>query len=177
MGTDSRDTLGPHPPSITIATPQDIWSALNVLSLDREPQGITRNIKEAMYIHVNDPSLNRNFGKYKLPHIWDQVSARHTSSPAQIIQLYLPLYGLIHPHTIIVGGMHNFIGKNSHVGVPSVFTPFIPYTSPDTPNTQNTPNPLHLISVVPSLVRTHIYSGTGLTFSLRPNEAASVWKQ
>ena len=28
--------------------------------MDRESQGVTRNIKEAMYIHVNNPSLNRN---------------------------------------------------------------------------------------------------------------------
>ena len=33
----------------------------------REAQGITRTIKEAMYILVNDPSLNRNLRKYKLP--------------------------------------------------------------------------------------------------------------
>ena len=35
--------------------------------------GGTRNIKEVMYIWVNDPSLNRNLGKYQLPHIWDQI--------------------------------------------------------------------------------------------------------
>ena len=39
----------------------------------RGSQGVTRNIKEAMYICVNDPSLNRNLGKYQLPHIWDKV--------------------------------------------------------------------------------------------------------
>ena len=33
----------------------------------------TYQLKEAMYIHVNDPSLDRNLGKYQLPHIWDQV--------------------------------------------------------------------------------------------------------
>ena len=31
------------------------------------------NIKEAMYICVNDPSLNRNIGKYQLPSIWDEL--------------------------------------------------------------------------------------------------------
>ena len=36
-------------------------------------QGVTRDIKEAMYIHVNDSSLNRNLGNYQLPHIWDEV--------------------------------------------------------------------------------------------------------
>ena len=30
---------------------------------DRDSKGVTRNIKEAMYIYVNDPSLNRNLGK------------------------------------------------------------------------------------------------------------------
>ena len=39
----------------------------------RESQGVTRNIKEAMYIWVNHPSLNRNLGKYQLPHIWDHI--------------------------------------------------------------------------------------------------------
>ena len=28
-----KENLGPHPPSTTIATPQDTWSALNVLPL------------------------------------------------------------------------------------------------------------------------------------------------
>ena len=49
------------------------------LSLDnfsivgREDQNIARAIKEAILIRVNDPSLNRNIGKYQLPHIWDEV--------------------------------------------------------------------------------------------------------
>ena len=34
---------------------------------------ITRIILEAMYIRVNDPSLNRNISKFHLPHIWDKV--------------------------------------------------------------------------------------------------------
>ena len=41
--------------------------------VDREVQAVTRNIKEAMYIGVKDPSLYRNLGKYQLPHIWDKV--------------------------------------------------------------------------------------------------------
>ena len=32
-----------------------------------------RAIKEAIYIRVNNPILNRNIGKYNLPHIWDKV--------------------------------------------------------------------------------------------------------
>ena len=34
-----------------------------------EDQNLMRTIKEALYIRVNDPSLNRNVGKYHLPHI------------------------------------------------------------------------------------------------------------
>ena len=41
--------------------------------VDKEAQGMARNIKEAMYIRVNDPSLNRNLGKFQLPHVWDQI--------------------------------------------------------------------------------------------------------
>ena len=39
----------------------------------REEQNLMRTIKEALYIRVNNPSLNRNIGKYHLPHIWDEV--------------------------------------------------------------------------------------------------------
>ena len=41
--------------------------------VDREAQVMARNIKEAMYIMVNDPSLNRNLGKLQLPHVQDQI--------------------------------------------------------------------------------------------------------
>ena len=30
-------------------------------------------IRESIYIRVNNPSLNKNIGKYHLPHIWDEV--------------------------------------------------------------------------------------------------------
>ena len=39
----------------------------------REDLNLVRTIKEALYIIVNDPSLNRNVGKYHLPHVWDEV--------------------------------------------------------------------------------------------------------
>ena len=39
----------------------------------REAHSTTRNIKEAMSIRTNVPSLNRNLGKYHLPHMWDSM--------------------------------------------------------------------------------------------------------
>ena len=50
----------------------------NFTIVGREDQNLTRAIKEALFIRVNDPSLNRNIGKYHLPHIWDEVL--HTTS-------------------------------------------------------------------------------------------------
>ena len=54
--------------------------------VERETQGVTQNIKEAMYIQVNDPSLNRNMGKYHLPNIWDKhlyLKKSTTATPFQ----------------------------------------------------------------------------------------------
>ena len=45
----------------------------NFTILGREDQNLLRTIKEALYIRANNPSLNRNVGKYHLPHIWDEV--------------------------------------------------------------------------------------------------------
>ena len=45
----------------------------NFTIVGREDQNLTRAIKEALFIRVNDLSLNRNISKYHLPHIWDEV--------------------------------------------------------------------------------------------------------
>ena len=34
---------------------------------------LARNIKESIYIRVNNPTLNNNIGKFNLSHIWDRV--------------------------------------------------------------------------------------------------------
>ena len=41
--------------------------------VDTESQSMARNIKEAMCIRANDPSLNRNVGKFHLPHVRDLI--------------------------------------------------------------------------------------------------------
>ena len=48
----------------------------NFTIVGREDNNIARNIREAIFIRVNDPSLNRNIGKFQLPHIWDEVLAK-----------------------------------------------------------------------------------------------------
>ena len=44
----------------------------------REEQNLSRLIRESMYIRVNNPSLNKNIGKYHLSHIWDEVLVNNT---------------------------------------------------------------------------------------------------
>ena len=57
--------------------PSPIFDHFNITGhshiVGREDQNLRRAIKEALYIRVNIPSLNRNVGKYHLPHIWDEV--------------------------------------------------------------------------------------------------------
>ena len=48
-------------------------SVENFNIVGREDHNLRRTIKEALYIRVNNPSLNRNIGNYHLPHIWDEV--------------------------------------------------------------------------------------------------------
>ena len=45
----------------------------NIKIISREDQNMARAIKEAIYIRVNNPTLNRNIGKYNLPDILDKV--------------------------------------------------------------------------------------------------------
>ena len=83
--------------------PSPIYDHFNItgheISLDNfsivggEEQNLMRAIKEALYIRVNNPPLNRNIGKYHLPHIWDEVL--FNTSELKIIDLwlyYLPIW-------------------------------------------------------------------------------------
>ena len=45
----------------------------NFQIIGREGHCLARNIKESIYIRVNNPTLNNNIGKFNLPHIWDRV--------------------------------------------------------------------------------------------------------
>ena len=45
----------------------------NFQIIGREGHNLARNIRESIYIRVNNPSLNNNIGKFNLSHIWDRV--------------------------------------------------------------------------------------------------------
>ena len=48
-------------------------TAENFSIVGREDQNLMRSIKEPIYVKVNNPSLNKNIGKYHLSHIWNKV--------------------------------------------------------------------------------------------------------
>ena len=45
----------------------------NFSIIGREEQDFTRLIKESIFIRLNNPTQNRNIGKFQLSHIWDRV--------------------------------------------------------------------------------------------------------
>ena len=45
----------------------------NFQIIGREGHNLSRNIKESIYIRVNNPTLNNNIDKFNLSHIWDRV--------------------------------------------------------------------------------------------------------
>ena len=45
----------------------------NFQIIGREGHNLARNIKESIYIRVNNPTLNNNIGKFNLSHIWDTI--------------------------------------------------------------------------------------------------------
>ena len=66
----SRNIKRPPPPYLTTTTPLVTKISLeNFGIVGREDQNLMKTIKEALYIRANNPPLNKNIGKYHLPHI------------------------------------------------------------------------------------------------------------
>ena len=63
----------PHQYMTTLTSLVTLFTIEDFSILAREDQNLHRTIKEAIYIRANNPSLNRNVGKFHLPHIWDEV--------------------------------------------------------------------------------------------------------
>ena len=45
----------------------------NFYIIGREDQGLASTIRESIHIKVNNPTLNRNIGKYNVNHLWERV--------------------------------------------------------------------------------------------------------
>jgi hypothetical protein len=55
--------------------PKHQMSLDDITILDREQRWFERGIKEAAYIRLLHPDLNRDGGRFQLPHIWDSTLA------------------------------------------------------------------------------------------------------
>ena len=63
------------------------------------------NVKESIYIRVNNPTLINNIGKLNLPHIWDKVllNTKGLNLKRQVLTIITPkLTNLIHYLTIFI---------------------------------------------------------------------------
>ena len=96
----------------------------------KEVNNQSRTIKEAMFIHVQDPTLNRNLGKYQLPHIWDQllmVSPTLQCKPSSLPTTSTPTpnsppTGSPHPPAAHTGGGTYFYGKYTCLAIQHQYT-------------------------------------------------------
>ena len=104
-----------HHHSTTTGHPMDP-DQFNILH--KEVNSHSRTIKEATFICMQDPTLNRNLGKYQLPDIWDHLLHHPPySTSLQTIQLHPqppnPLLVPPFPHpllplSIMTEGAHTF---------------------------------------------------------------------
>ena len=62
---------------IHIESPDHHVELEEVKILDREQRYFERGVKEAIYIRVNQPSLNKDWGWYKLPRVYDPILGSH----------------------------------------------------------------------------------------------------
>ena len=71
LGERHKDHLkGPSPIHVHIQQTGHNVSSDNFNMIGREDRGLARTIKDAIYIRVNNPSSNRNVGKYPLSHLF-----------------------------------------------------------------------------------------------------------
>ena len=64
---------GPSPIHDHFNSTDHITTVENFSIRGREDHNLIRTIKEALYIRVNNPSLNQNIDKCHVPPIWDEV--------------------------------------------------------------------------------------------------------
>ena len=71
----------------------------NFQIIGREGHRLDRNIKESIFIKVNNPTLNRDIGKFNLPHIWDRVLL---NTPGHNLKRYAHAVGHVNSIYIIM---------------------------------------------------------------------------
>ena len=62
-----------RPYNLPLKQTDHVQKEMETLKKPEKSQNLIRAIKKAIYLGLNNPSLNKNMGKYHLPHIWDEV--------------------------------------------------------------------------------------------------------
>ena len=138
----------------------------------RQSQGLTRNIKEAMFIMVRDPSLNRIWTSSTFHMFGTKFCRTHQHFTSNKPTLLIPSkpYPSTGPPCSPNGHSVGHILLLLLVHIPSRGTSVLNLILPNYP-IPTTPYPPQ---TVPSLVSTHIYL-ISIIFSPGPDEAATVW--
>ena len=68
----------------------------NFQIIGREGHALARNIKESIFIRVNNLTLNRNIGNFNLPHIWDRFLL---NTPGLTLKRHVQAVGHANPNT------------------------------------------------------------------------------
>ena len=147
----------PRAPSpIHLHRPQEQVDMEYFTITDRKAWGATRTIKEAIYIRVNDCSLNINLGKYNLVHLWEEVlkDTLHYNSGYTLAPSFPPTMGTSLPPLI----SHTDMGGTTNSSLASMVpSPLIrgATLSPSSPL-------LHLIHSFTPLTQNYTQSGASL---------------
>ena len=179
FGERYKEHLRAPPPILDHSqTTRHIIKPDNFSIVGRESQGITRTIKEAMCIRVNDSPLNRNLGKYKLLHIWD-------GQLQDMLALHLQLTHYSSHTTNSLGHPSNIRwGTKFFLGVHMSIQGCLPsphLTVGTNSSTAECPSQGCLPSSPLSYILSHIFppnfgtKSVSITFSLRPEEALLVF--
>ena len=81
----------------------------NFQIIGREEHGIARTIKESTYISVNNPTLNRNIGKFNLHNPWHRVLLNTLGFKINGMHM---IFGMFNPLNITPS--YNFPGSMEH---------------------------------------------------------------
>ena len=101
-----EDLKEPSPIHLHITQTGHNTTPENLNIIGREDYGLARTIKESIYIRVNNPTLNRNIGKYNLHHIWDRVLLNTPDLKIKCSNR--------HAHRIHISGHAQSIATNRH---------------------------------------------------------------
>ena len=111
LGERCKEHLkGPSPIHVHIQCTGHNASSDNFNIIGREHRDLARTIKEAIYIRVKNPSLNRHVGKYHLSHLWGRFLFNIPGLKIDSTQ---------HPLHIHNNGFAQTIPTNSHFPIPT----------------------------------------------------------